>query len=182
MKLRQIIQNLTYEGILFNTTVKEWIDPAREGDARNATEADMLLIGDQAAAGYVAQIAALQSSHAAKIAEIELQHKEHMTALEAAQTAKIAEITEQHAAALSAFSNQPTSADISKLTLMHRLNALGKWSAFKSLLTQLPEIVQDSWYLAQSISPSDPLFVEAAPIIKANLGLTDEQYAALIQA
>ncbi len=159
MKLRQVILNLAFDGTLFNTTVKEWIDATREGDVRNATEADLLLIGDSVAAGYVAQIAQLESAHAAAIVKMR----------------------EEHAAALAAAipTAQPVGS-ISKLTLMHRLNALGKWPAFKSLLTHLPEIVQDAWHLAQSISPTDPLFVDAAPAIKAHLDLTDEQFAAIL--
>ena len=181
MKIRQVILNLAFDGTLFNTTVKEWVDPTREGDARNATEADLLIIGDSVAAGYVAQITALESAHVTKIAEIEAQKKEQIASLESAHAAAIAKMQEDHATALATAIPAPQpAAHISKLTLMHRLNALGKWPAFKSLLTHLPEIVQDAWHLAQSISPADPLFVDAAPQIKAALELTDEQFDTLL--
>lgn len=74
----------------------------------------------------------------------------------------------------------PAPVEISKLTLMRRLDALGKWPAFKELLLQLPEITQDAWALAQSIRSDDPLFVEAAPAIKGALSLTDEQFDGLL--
>jgi hypothetical protein len=70
--------------------------------------------------------------------------------------------------------------EISKLTLMRRLSALGKWSAFKTLLAQLPETTQDAWTLAQAIRADDPLFAANAQTIKAALNLTDEQFDALL--
>ena len=61
MKFRQIIQNFSFLGELVNTTVTEWIDESRQGDARNATAEDLAQIGDAAAAGYLAQIDALNT-------------------------------------------------------------------------------------------------------------------------
>jgi len=67
-KYRQIIQNLSFAGELVNTTVVEWIDEHRQGDARNATPEDLAAIGDASASGYLAQIARLQEEHAAALA------------------------------------------------------------------------------------------------------------------
>jgi hypothetical protein len=39
---------------------------------------------------------------------------------------------------------------------------------------------KDGWELAQYIASDHPLFVQGAPIIKAALELTDEQFATLI--
>ena len=65
MKFRQIIQNFAYSGEITNTTVIEWLDEKHQGDARNATAEDMTQIGDSAAAGYLAQIKALNAEIAA---------------------------------------------------------------------------------------------------------------------
>lgn len=75
----------------------------------------------------------------------------------------------------------PPIAEISKLTLKRRLEVLGKWSEFKALLTQLPATVQDDWTLASAIRADDPIFVSNASTIKAALGLTDEQFDALLE-
>lgn len=102
-----------------------------------------------------------------------------ITELEAALAAGLAEI-ERLETALAAAQGLPPAGDVSKLTLMRRLDQLGKWSAFKALLAQLPEIVQDAWTLAQAIRADDPLFVAHATAIKAYLELTDEQFVALL--
>jgi hypothetical protein len=81
---------------------------------------------------------------------------------------------------LEAYEHQSMPVEVSKLTLMRRLDALGKWGAFKALLSQLPEIAQDAWTLAQAIRADDPIFVTYAETIKASLGLTDEQFTALL--
>lgn len=70
--------------------------------------------------------------------------------------------------------------EISKLELMERLDALGKWEAFKGLISSLPEKTQDGWNLAQFIRSDHPLFVQSAPIIKKILDLTDEEFDALL--
>ena len=70
--------------------------------------------------------------------------------------------------------------EITKLTLMHRLSALGKWAAFKGLLAQLPADAQDAWGLALSIRADDPIFVAYAPTIKAALELDDETFSGLL--
>lgn len=100
-----------------------------------------------------------------------------------AQEDKAAALTkkDEEIAALKAGPAAPVPGDVTKLTLMRRLDALGKWSAFKTLLSQLPEIVQDAWTLAQSIRADDPLFVQNAPAIKAYLELTDEEFDSLLE-
>ena len=74
MKLRQVIQNLSWAGEITNTTVVEWIDEHRQGAARNATPDDLELIGDAISSGYLAQIAALNAAHAAAIAQLQADH------------------------------------------------------------------------------------------------------------
>lgn len=70
--------------------------------------------------------------------------------------------------------------ELSKLVLMKRLDALGKWEAFKALITQMNGKTKDGWDLAQFIASDHPLFVQGAPQIKAALGLSDEQFASLL--
>ena len=70
--------------------------------------------------------------------------------------------------------------EITKLTLMQRLSALGKWAEFKGILTQLPSDAQDAWDLALSIRADDPIFVAYAPTIKAALELDDETFSGLL--
>jgi hypothetical protein len=94
--------------------------------------------------------------------------------------AEIERLKTEHAAEIARIQGLPASGEVSKLTLMRRLDALGKWGAFKSLLAQLPEIAQDAWTLAQAIRADDPIFVTYAETIKASLGLTDEQFTALL--
>jgi hypothetical protein len=69
---------------------------------------------------------------------------------------------------------------ISKLTLMRRLDALGKWADFKTLMSQLPEPVRDAWDLALEIRSDDAMFVANAATITTALGLTEAQYEALL--
>lgn len=68
---------------------------------------------------------------------------------------------------------------VTKLTLMRRLDTLGKWGTFKAVLASMPELVQDAWNLAQEISESDPMFAANRAAIAAALGLTEEEVMAL---
>jgi hypothetical protein len=68
---------------------------------------------------------------------------------------------------------------VTKLALMRRLEARGKWGVFKSLLASLPEPVRDAWELAQEINESDPLFAANLEAIATGLGLTPEQVGEL---
>lgn len=74
----------------------------------------------------------------------------------------------------------PTASGISKLTLKRRLDALGQWSAFKAFLASLGEAAVDEFNLAAEIRQDDATFQQIAPLAKLELGLTDEQYAALL--
>jgi hypothetical protein len=74
----------------------------------------------------------------------------------------------------------PVPTGISKLTLKRRLDALGKWSAFKAFLVSLGEAAVDEFNLAAEIRPSDPMYQQIAPLAKQALGLTDEEYTALL--
>ena len=66
-----------------------------------------------------------------------------------------------------------------KLTIMRRLDEMGKWVVFKNILAQLPEIVQDSWLLAQEINESDPLFLANREALLSAIGITSEQLDSL---
>jgi hypothetical protein len=70
---------------------------------------------------------------------------------------------------------------ITKLTLMRRLNAMGKWDDFKSILTQLPDAVREAWDLALEIRSDDLLFLANAEIIQVELGLTIHQFKELLR-
>jgi len=93
-----------------------------------------------------------------------------------------AELDATHAAALAAWTAAQTAvpASITKLTLKRRLDALGKWEAFKTFLESMgPQAVED-FSLAAEIRPTDPMFQQIAPLAKAALGLTDEAYHSLL--
>jgi hypothetical protein len=66
---------------------------------------------------------------------------------------------------------------ITKLTLKERFDALGKWEAFKAVLTSLG--LWDDFILAQDIRTDHPLFIAHAAALKVALELTDEQFATL---
>lgn len=70
---------------------------------------------------------------------------------------------------------------ITQFQVMTRLDAIGKWGAFKALL-ELPgmEKAKDGFYLADYLEDTNPLFVEYAPQLKAMLELTDEQFHSII--
>ena len=74
----------------------------------------------------------------------------------------------------------PAPEPVTKLTLMRRLDDMGLWEQFKSLLTQLPPITQDAWALAQDIRKDDPILVQYGATIQSALGLTDEQFDSLL--
>ena len=73
----------------------------------------------------------------------------------------------------------PVARKVTKLTLMRRLDALGKWGTFKAVLASMPETVQDAWALAQEISESDPMFAANRDAIAAAIGLTVDEVGAL---
>ena len=66
-----------------------------------------------------------------------------------------------------------------KLKIMLKLNDMGKWETFKTVLSSMPQIVQDAWNLAQEISEQDPLFVANKDAFLAALGITVEQFWSL---
>lgn len=71
--------------------------------------------------------------------------------------------------------------EVTKLSIMRRLQELGKWAAFKSAMASLPDEAQDAWTLALSVKSDDPIFLQYGDSLKNALGLTDEQFAALLQ-
>jgi len=118
---------------------------------------------DQAALAAV-----LPDLNAAALAEIEQLKTAHAIELE--------KLRAEHAAALAGV--HPNA--ISKLTLKRRLNALGKWSDFKAFLEDLGADAVDEFALAAEIRLDDAVFQQLAPMAKAALNLTDEQYVALL--
>jgi hypothetical protein len=112
--------------------------------------------------------AVLPDLNAAALAEIERLHASH--------AAEIKELQAAHAAALAG--SHPNS--ISKLTLKRRLDALGKWAEFKTFLENLGADAVDEFALAAEIRQDDAVFQQLAPMAKAALNLTDEQYVALL--
>ncbi len=66
-----------------------------------------------------------------------------------------------------------------KLEIMKRLEAFGKWTTFKYILGTMPVLVQDAWNLAQFIDESDPMFLANKPALLGALGLTEEQFGSL---
>ena len=78
--------------------------------------------------------------------------------------------------------NPPAPRTQSKLTIMLRLDAMGKWANFKAVLATLPEIVQDAWLLAQDIREDNPLFVANKPALLAAITMTDAQLSSLFDA
>jgi hypothetical protein len=86
---------------------------------------------------------------------------------------------EIEAAALTA--QEPVKAcTLSKLVLTRRLRDIGKEDAFWAILTAQP-ILYREFILAQELRTDDPMFTSQAPILKAALGLTDEQFTNLIK-
>ena len=64
---------------------------------------------------------------------------------------------------------------------MKRLDALGKWTAFKAVLSSMPAIVQDAWTLAQYISNKDSMFLDNKEALKSALVLTEEEFNSLFE-
>lgn len=64
---------------------------------------------------------------------------------------------------------------VTKLTLMERLEAGGKWTRFKAVLASMPELVQDAWLLSQDISDRHPMFAANRPALQAAMDMTEEQ-------
>ncbi len=74
---------------------------------------------------------------------------------------------------------EPIVQPVTKLTIKRRLDVLGKWELFKTILDQTPAI-KDEWDIAQDIRADDPMFVSNAESLKLALGITDEEFDALL--
>lgn len=68
---------------------------------------------------------------------------------------------------------------VTKLTIMRRLG--DKWPILKAVLSALPELVQDSWTLAQEINATDPLFLAYKSELQEALGLSEDEFDALLK-
>ncbi len=66
-----------------------------------------------------------------------------------------------------------------KLQIMLRLEAMGKWTTFKTVLSNLPAIAQDAWELSQHIDESHPLFTANKPALLTALGITEQQLSSI---
>jgi hypothetical protein len=66
-----------------------------------------------------------------------------------------------------------------KLQIMLILQEMNKWTTFKTILSTLPEIVQDAWELSQYIDESDPLFSSNKTALLTALNITEEQLSSL---
>jgi hypothetical protein len=73
----------------------------------------------------------------------------------------------------------PPARELSKLTLKRRLDEMGKWSTFRSVLQGMPS-VWDEFVLAQEIRTDDPVFTTHAVALKLAVGLTQEQFESLL--
>ena len=88
---------------------------------------------------------------------------------------------EEHASYLAWLETQPKPEptpepiQLSKLTIRRKLRELGKEIAFNYFLSQNSQ-VQNDWDDATVIMSNDPLFTSYAPVVKAALNLTDEQF------
>jgi hypothetical protein len=71
------------------------------------------------------------------------------------------------------------SKEISKLSIKRKLESYGKWDSFKTFLSTIPS-VDDEFWLAQSLRTDDPIFTQYSVIIKNQIGLSDEQFNALL--
>lgn len=69
--------------------------------------------------------------------------------------------------------------ELSKLTLRRRIRALGKETLFDATLDAVPNARAD-WDDAQVLRTDDPLFTTHAAAFKAALGLTEEEFTALL--
>lgn len=69
---------------------------------------------------------------------------------------------------------------ISKLTLMKRLQFIGKWSSFKEVLQSLDENSYDAWSLAQEIKASDPVVIDNSVAIIQYLQITEQQFSDIL--
>ena len=70
--------------------------------------------------------------------------------------------------------------DVTPLTIITRLVDLGKWPEFEAILSAFPSFVEKSFYAAQTIEASHPLFLAYVEEFKAGLDLTDEEFTALL--
>lgn len=82
---------------------------------------------------------------------------------------------------LETISNETPEEDgISKLTLMKRLQFIGKWSIFKEVLQGLDENSYDAWSLAQEIKASDPVVIDNRVSITQYLQITDQEFSDIL--
>jgi hypothetical protein len=72
----------------------------------------------------------------------------------------------------------PVPRTITKLTLKSRLDAIDKWTDFKTACITLG--AWDDFLMAQDVRTDNPLFTAAAPQLKASLNLTDAQFDVLL--
>lgn len=144
--------------------------------------AALLVFRDELTAAHVTSMEEFRDAKAGEIADKTAEIERLTSALadkDAAHAAELERLQTEHAEVLTAAQGQPRpTGGVSKLTIMRRLG--DKWPTLKGILSQLPELVQDAWLLAQEIRSDDPLFADNAEFLKSALNLTDEEFTALL--
>lgn len=75
---------------------------------------------------------------------------------------------------------EPTPRVWPKLVMRRRLRALGKEEVFDAFLDSSPSLRKD-WDDCVELVSTDPMFVAHADAVKSALGMTDEEWAELLQ-
>jgi hypothetical protein len=87
----------------------------------------------------------------------------------------VADLTEEEIAA-----RIPPVQGVTPLVIIERIVAIGSWETFEAALAAFPSYVEKSFYAATDIKTDHPLFVTYGAQFKTALGLTDEQFTALL--
>jgi len=82
---------------------------------------------------------------------------------------------------LETITNESTEEDgISKLTLMKRLQFIGKWVSFKEVLQTLDEDSYDAWNLTQEVKSSNSIVIDNRAGIIQYLQITEQQFSDIL--
>ena len=76
--------------------------------------------------------------------------------------------------------NESTEEGISKLTLMKRLQFIGKWASFKEVLQSLDEDSHDAWNLTQEVKSSNPVVIDNRAGVIQYLQITEQQFSDIL--
>ena len=67
----------------------------------------------------------------------------------------------------------------SKIEIVRRIKAMGKWQAFKQFIKTFNEDITDLWEHTHALDPDDQDVQAFAPVAKAQVPFTDEEYDSL---